>query len=144
MRKQLLLLILLHLLILLASCVILPYDVPYGVWKSDDPDIYLEIVSKLQKESTGVYVKNGEELDVFLTFDNFPGFLIEDNDAYYYNNETGKWAFRDGYVYFIGKFELKGDKLYYYARWSDLTGEGTGQDTRTIIFERVSEEGVQD
>ena len=131
-------LILIH-VILMSSCFgKFPYDAPYGMWRSDDPSIYLNIVAKLQMESKGIYIKDGELREVFLTFKNEPAFIIQDIDSYFYSKTSKHWV-TDSSYYFDGKFEIKDEKLYYYARWSDLTGQGTGQETKTIIFEKIEE-----
>ena len=126
-----------------SGCVVFPYDTPYGKWKSDNPNLTLHIISQDEAKSTGTYVKDDELQEVFLSFWNHPGFRVQNVNAIYYHEERGREVIDGDNWYFDGKFELKDEKLYYYARWSDLTGEGTGpnrEDTRTIVFERVEEE----
>ena len=145
MKRLFVYILVLIVLSLLPSCfTVLPYETPYGIWKSDDPEIYLEITSQLQRESKGFYTLDGEKREVFLTFKNEPVFIVQHVDAYYYRESTNSWVCDTSINYFDGRFEARGDKLYYYARWSDLTGQSTGRDTRTIIFERVEEDDEND
>ena len=140
MKKFLRFLLLLVVIPLITSCfVTIPYDAPIGVWKSDDPDLCLEIVSKVQMESTGTYISDGENLEVFLTFKNDPAFIVQPVYSYkhYRVNDELRYGIDSSIFYFDGEFTIEDGKMFYFARWSDLTGHGTGQDTRTIIFEKV-------
>ena len=122
--------------LIISSCFVsYPYEIPYGEWKSENPYICLNIFSDITWDTQGRYRKNGELYDIFLRFETIPAFSIQNTDAIDKSgvNDVGNW-------YFQGKFEVKNDKLYYHARWSDLTGQGTGQDIRTIVFERVEDD----
>ena len=140
---RILLLTLLSLIFFTACFAKFPYDAPYGTWKSEEPEIIINITSKTQMESRGTYNKDGEIRGVFLTFNNFPAFMVQDNEAHYYSDVWHEWVTTSEHWYFDGRFEVKDDKLYYYARWSGLTGQGTGQRTRTIVFERADDDAQE-
>ena len=130
---------------MLTSCVVFPYDPPLGIWKSNEPEITLHIVSMIQNESTGVYVKDGETRDVHVTFHNNPAFTIRNVDTVIYDEERDLWSTQAERFYFDGKFKVKKDgKLYYYARRSEGLGYQDKYEEMTIVFERVAEDDATD
>ena len=130
---------LLLVLVLFTSCFrTKKYAIPYGLWKSDDPDITLNIVSGVQMASTGVYIINGEAVDVFLTFRLAQAFYIQNVNAYHFDENYGDWSISGDNYYFNGEFKLKDGKLYYYAHCSEHSGYEKLEKI-TIVFDLVEE-----
>ncbi|MDR0307057.1 MAG: hypothetical protein LBI42_09515 [Chitinispirillales bacterium] len=145
--------LLLLILLILSSCItcyslgimrfgVFKYDIPYGEWKSNDPDITLYITSKMSEESIGTYNKDGDVKKIFITFMNSPGFIIQGFDAQYYDESRDKWLTRGDRFYFRGKFKRKGNKLYYYAQVSNGLGFQESYEEKTIVFELIKEYNV--
>jgi len=136
MKKAYLFVLLLLSLAVLSSCN--PrYSIPYGKWKSDDPDIMLDIISEFDRESTGIFIQDGEIRDVFVSFKNASGFYIQDMSAYYFNEDRDKWIVNGSNWYFVGEFKIKDGKMYYNARCSDGLDHQGKYEEKTIIFELI-------
>jgi len=103
------------------------YPIPYGKWVSSNPDITLNIVSKIGSESTGTYTADGEINDVFILFELYQGFTVYEKNCTDYNN-----------YFFKGSYQVKGDKLYYDVKCTDGSGAYDENPVyKTIIFNLV-------
>lgn len=109
---------------LLAACSI-PYEIPYGIWKSNNPDLMLSISEKQNGYFKGIYVKDGEPVDVFISFLHEKGFDIQtEEDA---NGVRGS--------YFYGTFKVDKNQMHYRLKphYQEITGY------ETIIFEKIED-----
>ena len=114
-----------------------PAPVPYGIWKSSDPDIILIIdPNRADSENRfrfpGVYTKDGVEIDVVV------GVEIRQGRIMIYDNiiDFSAVDYIDG-TYFIGNYRLRnrGTRLQYdvIPHWQERTG------VNQILFELIAE-----
>ena len=100
---------------------------PYGVWQSDDPNIVLIIdpnYAELEKPPwsivyPGIYVKDGEEIDIIAVVDNTRGrggILIFDASLDRFDDFSS--------AFFVGEYRVRGERLHYTfnQHWREATG----------------------
>jgi len=149
-------------LMFLLSCCI-PPKIPYGVWKSYDPDITLRVGGYISEDSafslwgdgrdlvmnpnidikdverktgpTGTYNKGGDvrEIVVDFTICGPHRLTIRDINTVIYYENEG-WVDYIGNPYFTGRYKVKRkSKLYYYTIVYD--GRYALDEKKTVIFE---------
>lgn len=103
--------------------------IPYGVWKSEDPELTLDINPDVYPYN-GIYVVDGEKIEVTIG-----GFSIYDFFEIWPLEGSGIDLTVYGNAYFNGTFKRKKDKIYYTLKpyWQDKT------DYKTIVFEKIGD-----
>ena len=91
-------------LLMLTSCNTYEFTTPsLGLWRSNNPVITFEVTDESGRYY-GTYVKEGEEIEIRVSF----GRLSNIIEIYDIAVETQNGATR----YFTGRFEIKGNKMY--------------------------------
>jgi hypothetical protein len=121
-------------------------DTPYGKWHSTDPDLTLDIGPFFDSLYFGIYIDEGEKVDVLAFVNGIGGssFMlgIYSYDEYDFSKQDWNYIGGKRYgnnipppKYFDGEWKLKGNKLYYtlYESYQEETGY------ETIIFELIEE-----
>jgi len=136
MKYSISLLVTIIILLFLPSCSY-PYDIPFGIWQSSEPHLILNIDPKVlqeQKEFTGIYFKDGEELDLIIRFGANMRFTIYDIRYFSVSREE-----LSKYFYFSGAFSIKDDKIYYKM----VNQNEDIPKYNTIIFEKIEDYDVE-
>ena len=110
-------------------------EIPYGVWKSEEPNITLYFDPEVYREFSGVYVKDGESINIIIIFaTSAKAFSIYDESLFY----SGKNR-TSADVYYYGYYRVRGNKLRYnlVPHWQERTG------IKTIVFEKVSDYEIE-
>ena len=118
-------------LLTLSSCTTYELVVPAGLWQSDDPQITLDITDE-EIVYNGVYVRNGEEIDICIGFGNVSNRLFIHDAIILDENFEGYW---EDYLYFSGPWEVKDDKLYLtlLPKWQEMYG------IEEIVFTKIAD-----
>ena len=134
MKKISIILIISMLLILFTSCVPEPVPLPYGVWKSENPDIILYLKdhhvilqSEIHPQHVGIYIRNDEKLRIFPTTGNAQWLYIR------YNLGLSPEGRHTDTILVSGVWSLVDDQMHY--RLFRESQERLG--VRQIIFNQV-------
>jgi hypothetical protein len=112
-----------------------PQAPPYGVWQSEEPEITLYIIYGFGDEldNTGVYKKNGNEIELLLEFGPGRRFKIYDKNTDF--SEINSYL----QAYYTGTYRLRGNRdnrrMVYtlVPYWQERTG------VERIIFTKVGD-----
>ena len=116
----------------LSSCTSYELVVPVGIWQSDDPSITLDIANDVSDPNFGTYVRDGEEIEIYIVFGHVSN-LLSIYDAIVLNeNHKGGW---DDWTYFVGNWDIKDDKLYLIlkSKWREMHG------IDKIVFTKIAD-----
>ena len=129
MRQKALLLLCILFLTILTACNTYEDIRPVGLWKSSSPEITIDVTADRGPYS-GVYVKDGEEEEIFVVFSH-----LNNRFTIHGMEDDRENAIMNNYEYFHGKFTVKGDEMRYVLlpRWQNE------HDIEEIIFTKVYE-----
>ena len=116
--------------------------IPYGVWKSEKPDIILYLAPETElfadeaipgKYYPGTYIKNGENRNAIIGFGYSKEFIIYDEEVFLTEKRISE------NMLYVGNYRVKGNKLRYnlVPHWKEQTG------IKTIVFEKVSDYEIE-
>jgi len=131
MKKAFLIVFCTLLFLALSSCTTYKLVVPVGLWQSDDPQITLDIANA-ERDAFGTYVRDGEEIEIYMVFGHVSNLLSIYNAIVMDESFKGTW---DSFTYYGGKWEKRGDKIYYtlLTKWREMHG------IKEIVFTKIAD-----